>query len=329
MIPALLAAAMLLIGCGQITREGIASAGSESDKPALTVTPMISSYETKSRVVAMSELTDSAESTVLVPVASGTKVKKSNSAIIDYSNTSDGYVMVNYTAPTTRKLKAQVKGPSGTIYTYDLKPGQWTTFPLSDENGSYRVTIYENASGTKYAMALSETFSAEMTDPFAPFLRPNQYVDYSTASKTVAKAAELTEGKTESLEKLKAIYEFVVTNFVYDKQRAATVQSGYLPVLDTVLVEKKGICFDYAALMTAMLRSRNIPCKLVVGYAGTVYHAWINVYSDETGWINGAIYFDGISWKLMDPTFASSAKQSGSIMKYIGDTSHYTAKYIY
>ena len=30
--------------------------------------------------------------------------------------------------------------------------------------------------------------------------------------------------------------------------------------------------------MTAMLRSQNIPCKLVVGCAGTTYHAWIDVY---------------------------------------------------
>ena len=96
-----------------------------------------------------------------------------------------------------------------------------------------------------------------------------------------------------------------------------------------MLAQKKGICFDYAALMAGMLRSQGVPCKLVVGYAGKAYHAWINVYSEETGWVNGAIYFDGDSWKLMDPTFASSGKQSKEIMSYIGDGSHYTAKYIY
>ena len=31
----------------------------------------------------------------------------------------------------------------------------------------------------------------------------------------------------------------------------------------------------------------------------------------------------------MDHTFASSGKQSKEIMSYIGDGSHYTAKYIY
>jgi transglutaminase-like putative cysteine protease len=154
-------------------------------------------------------------------------------------------------------------------------------------------------------------------------------VDYSSAPKTVAKAAELTAGKTDPLEKVQAVYEYVVKNITYDKKLAASVQSGYLPVLDSVLAKKTGICFDYASLMTGMLRSQGVPCKLVVGYAGTAYHSWISVWSDETGWIDAAIYFDGTAWHRMDPTFASSGKQSESIMKYIGDGSNYTVKYLY
>ena len=96
-----------------------------------------------------------------------------------------------------------------------------------------------------------------------------------------------------------------------------------------MLSAKKGICFDYAALMAGMLRSQNVPCKLVVGYAGTAYHAWINVWTEESGWIDGAIFFDGSSWQRMDPTFASSAGRSDWIMKYIGDGENYTAKYLY
>ena len=80
--------------------------------------------------------------------------------------------------------------------------------------------------------------------------------------------------------------------------------------------------------MSAMLRSQNIPCKLVVGYAGTTYHAWINVYSEETGWVE-VIYFDGTSWTLMDPTFTSSGKRSDSIMKYVTNSANYQQKYAY
>ena len=264
----------------------------------------------------------------LTTSAPGTLVKKNDKAVVDYSNTKDGYVMVQYTAQTDKRLKAQVKGPT-TTYTYNLTAGKWETFPLSDGNGSYQVVVYENISGTKYSSVLSLTTTVTLTDEFAPFLRPNQYVDYSVAPKTVAKAAELVKGINDPLKKVEAVYNFVVTNITYDRQKAATVQSGYLPVLDTVLETKTGICFDYAALMAGMLRSQGIPCKLVVGYAGSAYHAWISVWTEETGWLESTIYFDGQSWQRMDPTFASTGGQSASIMKYIGDGKNYSVKYLY
>lgn len=266
--------------------------------------------------------------TSLMPQASGTSVEKNDRATIDYSNISDGYVMVNFTGSTSTRLKVQVTGPS-TTYTYDLPAGKWVTFPLSDGNGSYKTTVLENTTGSKYAIVLSASFSVNLSDEFAPFLRPNQYVDYANANQTVQKAAELAGNIGDPLEKVAAIYDYVVANLSYDKAKAQSVQSGYLPVLDTVLSTKKGICFDYASLMTGMLRSQGVPCKLVVGYAGTAYHAWISVWTAETGWIDGVIYFNGTSWQRMDPTFASSGGGSDEIMQYIGDGSHYTQKYLY
>ena len=53
----------------------------------------------------------------------------------------------------------------------------------------------------------------------------------------------------------------------------------------------RGICFDYASLTAAMLRSQNIPARLEIGYSGDVYHAWISVYTEETGWIDRLIEF--------------------------------------
>mgnify|MGYP003290870850 CR=1 FL=1 len=50
---------------------------------------------------------------------------------------------------------------------------------------------------------------------------------------------------------------------------------------------------------------------------------------DETGWIEGIVFFDGENWQRMDPTFASSAEGDPAILDYIGNGSHYSAKYIY
>lgn len=264
---------------------------------------------------------------VLEAQASGEQEQRNDLAVIDYSHTSDGYVMANFTAETEKRLKVLVKGPS-TRYSYNLTPGQWSVFPLSDGNGEYQVGVYENISGTKYAAVLTVNFRVTLTDEFAPFLRPNQYVNYSEATQALALASELTAGLEHPLEKVAAVYDYVVSNFTYDYDRAATVQSGYIPVLDSVLAEKKGICFDYAALMTAMLRSQEVPCKMVLGYAGEVYHAWISVWTDENGWIDGVIFFDGHVWKRLDPTFASSAERSEEIMNFIENGS-YTVKYLY
>ncbi len=269
-------------------------------------------------------------STVLMPVASGTNALVGSKSVIDASNTKDGYVMVKFTGTGTAKLKVLVTGPSSVRYTYNLSAsGEYEVFPLSDGSGSYTVGVYQNTSGTKYAALQSVKLTVTLTDEFAPFLLPNQYVNYTADSQAVKLAATLTAKCSTDLEKVSVIYDYVISNLTYYKERAATVQSGYLPDIDAVLAEKKGICFDYAALMTAMLRSQGVPAKLVVGYAGTAYHAWISTYSDSTGWVDGVIYFDGSTWKRMDPTFASSASSSSSIMTYIGDGSNYTEKYLY
>ncbi len=257
-------------------------------------------------------------------------VRSTAKAAADYSNLREGLVSVKYTGGKDAKIKVQVTRTGGTTYTYNLNnEGTYEMFPLVEGDGTYTVKVFENTKGTKYAQAFSDTVELKLRNELLPFLYANQYVDYHSDSAVVSKAAELVEGKETGLEKLTAVYGFVVNNFTYDTEKARTVQSGYLPVVDDVLKEKKGICFDYAAVMTAMLRSQDIPCKLVVGYAGTVYHAWISVYLTEQGWVEKAIYFDGENWTLMDPTFASSSNSSPAVMKYISDGSNYTLKYAY
>ena len=326
---ALLLAMLVLAGCAQMPAEQVPESEYEGYIDVMPlVVEEIEIQALDAEIMALTETTPAPTPALPEAVASGTKTKKVAKAVIDYSNTQDGYVMVQFTGTTKTRIKAQVKGPT-TTYTYNVTPGVWEVFPISDGNGKYQVSVFENVSGTKYAAVTSVNFDVALKDEFAPFLLANQYVNYKLDSKTVAKAKELVKPEMKVLEKVGAVYNFVVGNLVYDTQKAATVKSGYLPVVDTVLAEKKGICFDYAALMTSMLRSQGVPCKLVVGYAGTAYHAWISVWSAETGWVDGAIMFDGKTWQRMDPTFASSGKKSESIMKYIGDGKNYTVKYLY
>lgn len=270
-----------------------------------------------------------AGSYVRTPIASGVTVYKNDKATLDASNISEGYVMVKYTG-SVGKIKVQITKSGSETYTHDLNnSGVYEVFPLSEGNGSYQVKVFENIQGNQYSQAFSQSVDASITNTFGPFLYPNQYVNFNSASAAVKKGAEISAGATDQLGVVSAVYNYVVTNLTYDTAKASSVQSGYLPNVDVVLAQKKGICFDYAALMTAMLRSQDIPTKLVVGYTGNLYHAWINVYLDGQGWVDNIIYFDGNSWKLMDPTFASSANQSKEVMQYIGNGANYKAKYSY
>lgn len=260
----------------------------------------------------------------------GVTVYENKKASVDASNLSEGYVMVRYTGGKQVKIKVLITGENGVTYTYNLNnTGVAETFPLTEGNGRYSIKVYENTTGTKYALAFSTQVDMTLRNVFLPYLYPNQYVNYTADCNTVKKAAELTAGKTSDLDKVSAIYYFVTDNFTYDYDLAKTVQSGYLPNVDQALSTKKGICFDYAAVMASMLRSQNIPCKLVVGYAGTIYHAWIDVYIEGVGWVDKVIYFDGKSWTMMDPTFVSTGKHSSSILSYVTNEANYQQKFAY
>ena len=265
-----------------------------------------------------------------VAVQSGVHVSSNAKAKVDWSNLAEGFVSVAYTGGKNVRIKVQITHTGGVTYTYDLNnKGTAEIFPLVEGDGSYTIKVFENVSGTKYAQAYSTTVDMKLRSSFLPFLYPNQYVNFNDKSTAVAKAAELTAGLTSDIDKVGAVYRFVVGNISYDYDKLKNTPAGYLPDVDQTLSSKTGICFDYAALMTAMLRSQNIPCKLVIGYAGTVYHAWVNIYIEGKGWIDKAIYFNGQDWKLMDPTFASTGNSSPAIVSYINNSANYTQKYAY
>ena len=264
-------------------------------------------------------------SNVLVPEASGVTVYPCDVAIIDASNVAEGYIMADYTG-TNAKVKLRITGPDGVTYTYNLHGGGYEVFPLTAGDGKYTIGIHENISGTKYSTTLSTDINVTVTNTFGPYLYPNQYVNFNASSLPVSKAVDLAFSANSDLEVVEQVYNYIIENFTYDYDKAATVVSGYLPVVDDVYKSNTGICFDYAAVMATMLRSQNIPTRLEVGYVGEEYHAWISTYIEEIGWVNGVIEFDGTAWNLLDPTFASTSK---SPKKFITENSKYQTIYVY
>lgn len=263
----------------------------------------------------------------VVPKTPGDKVLGNRYVKIDASNTKNGYICIKYKGDS-KKVKLQMKC-DGNTYTYDLhKKKGYMVFPFSCGDGKYKVEIYENISGNQYAQVCAETVDVKLKDENKPFLYPNNYVDYDRDDKVVDLAYKVTENSKTQLQVVRDVYQYVTGNIDYDYDLAETVEPGYIPDLDTTIDTKKGICFDYSSLMSAMLRIRNIPTKLVVGYSGDVYHAWISVYISDVGWVENVIEFDGTEWTFMDPTYGASGGSDAEDY-YVNNQDKYHALYFY
>ena len=249
---------------------------------------------------------------------------KNEAAEIDISNTSQGYIGIRYLG-NNRKVKLQLTKDAET-YTYNIqKKKSFSIFPLSMGNGTYTIGIFENISTNQYSQACSETIEVKLEDENLPFLYPNEYVSYTRNSPVIRLSNQITEGSGDELEKVEKVFDYVTSTIDYDYELAENIPLEYIPDIEQVLKEKTGICFDYASVMSAMLRIQGIPTRLVIGYAGDVYHAWISVYVEDKGLVDGIIRFDGESWTLMDPTTAASS----GLTDEITDDSLYNALYYY
>ena len=213
------------------------------------------------------------------PEASGIDVKYKDDMTIDYSNASQGYVMVSG-AKSSKGLKLRVtKGKSQLMYDLN-KNGSYEAFPLQLGSGEYKFELFQNVSGTKYAAAGSTTIDAKLSDENIAFLSPNQYVYYTRDSEAVKLSEELLSGLETDKEKFEVAHQYVLDHFSYDFDKAKKVTGGTLPSIEYLLENNKGICQDLSAFLACMLRVQGIPTQLVIGYANKYYHAWNNVLID-------------------------------------------------
>ena len=261
------------------------------------------------------------------PEASGTDVSGTDTIHLDASHTENGYFILEYTGDAP-KIKLQVTPPTGVLYTYTLLPGDCSSFSLGQGDGTYHIEVLENAYENMYSLAFSQDLDVQLKDEFQPFLYPMQYCWYTEDSPILEYGMRISEQSADDLDYISNVYHDIISSVTYDQELARNISADYIPDPNATLRSRTGVCFDFASLMTALLRSQGIPTKLVTGYSGNAYHAWVSVYTDQTGWIDNMIEFDGSSWTLMDPTLAAGNSED-SVGKYIGDGSNYQEKYDY
>ena len=249
-----------------------------------------------------------------------------NDGSIDTSKVNDGIVMAH--AKSASRLKFVVSC-GDMSYNYDL-PGDDTpiTCPINMSNGSYTFSVMRNTGGNNYVATTTTTADVSLVSEFAPFSQPNLFCDYTDSSACVKKAREVVADAQNQGDAVRAVCNYVVQNVSYDTQKAEQLSSstGYIPNPDDTLESGKGICFDYASLGAAMLRSIGIPTKIVTGYVSPeeLYHAWIMVYIDGS-WKSAQFSVDPQSWSRVDLTFASDSES----VNFVGDGKTYTERYVY
>ncbi|MBW2123057.1 MAG: DUF3488 domain-containing protein [Deltaproteobacteria bacterium] len=115
-------------------------------------------------------------------------------------------------------------------------------------------------------------------------------------------AHQVTKPFEGDYQKVEAVEKFLKENYTYslDVER----NPAYSPVEDFLFHQKKGFCEHFATAMTLMVRSLDIPARLVSGFLGGEWNGFGRYYlireKDAHTWVE--VYFPGSGWVTFDPT---------------------------
>lgn len=120
------------------------------------------------------------------------------------------------------------------------------------------------------------------------FLAPDKLVP--TTGKLAEIAALQVQGKSSTLEKARAIYDYVFSTMRYDKTGTGWGRGDAEWACDS----KRGNCTDFHSVFISMARSQHIPARFEIGFplpaakhAGEIagYHCWAEFYDAQYGWV--------------------------------------------
>ncbi len=238
--------------------------------------------------------------------------------------TSIGLLRISYFNDSGKKLKLEVIHGEDLIR-YNLNgEGGIEDFPLQYGDGEYTVRIMEQIEGDQYYAAEYTTFDVTLEEQSRVFLNSVQNVNWNYEMQPIHDVRYIVADSLEETgEMLPActdnIYRYVVENIRYDSDKVFDLLYNYLPDIVETYTTNEGICYDYASLFAAMLRSIGIPAKLVKGYASyapDTYHAWNEVLLDG-------------EWITVDPTRDASLYVSGVGFDMQKTDTDYTKVYEY
>jgi transglutaminase-like putative cysteine protease len=134
------------------------------------------------------------------------------------------------------------------------------------------------------------TYARENTSPelLRRFLQPDRLVPID--GRIAEEAGRIVKPGMSSLEKARAIYDYVVETMAYDKSGTGWGRGDALWACDA----KRGNCTDFHSLFIGMARALGIPARFVMGFPVpedkkegeiTGYHCWAEFYIEGEGWL--------------------------------------------
>lgn len=218
------------------------------------------------------------------------------------TNAINGSVTLIGTNNSGKKLKILVRKDNiETWYDVEDKREFSQTITLVNQPGLFNIYIMIQEYGNFYAygpsLTVNNVVTKENQENTATLLTINPEDE-----KIIELSKKLTEGKKTDIEKVEAIYKWIVENINYDYEKYNNIliknfNDQYGPIV--ALTTKKGVCYDYSTLFASLCRTANVPVKVAKGYSMNAlgYHAWNEVFiAEKNQWMVVDVTVDSIKY---------------------------------
>lgn len=178
-----------------------------------------------------------------------------------------------------------------------IEPLNTVLFPITTINVDYKVGLYNIIEDSLQVIDLKTINVSEINENV--YLDSEIYCDIS--NEKLLDISESLKNESESLvDYVNNCIKFC-KNIDYDTEKYENLinHSGfgeYTFDIESIISNNKGICLDKAGVLASLLRCNKIPCKIDIGYIGNNYHAWNEVYINDT-------------WRLIDTTIENSNEE--------------------